>query len=237
MYSMLAEFYDDLMDVDYMAFLEYYKTTWEKYGTNPEIVLDLACGTGNMTVLYEANYDVIGIDISPEMLSKAREKVKPETLLLCMDMRKLDLFGTIDACCCTLDGMGSMQKEEDFLAVLSKVNLFLSPLGIFIFDIISPQKFKEELDGASFFYDTDKVACIWQNSVIDNVCHFKLTYFEPKKNGSYTRIDEEMSERIWEIYEVKSLIASSQMELLEVQSGNGRIFFVCRKGGNTGNWK
>ena len=38
-------------------------------------ILELACGTGNLTIpLTKKNYDIAGIDISEEMLSAAREK-------------------------------------------------------------------------------------------------------------------------------------------------------------------
>ncbi len=235
MYSLLAEFYDDLMEIDYGAFLNYYKEVWNRYGLSPQILLDLCCGTGNMTKLYEGSYDVIGVDLSPEMLTKAREKLTAKTLLLCMDMRALDLFGTIDACCCTLDGFGCLQSEKDFLAALKGVNLFLSPDGILIFDLISPTKFKDELDGRAYFYDTDRVSCVWQSTLEGPLCRFKLTYFIPGEKG-YVRRDEEMSQRVWSRSEVESLIADSGMELLEVREDEDRLFFVCRKGGKTGNW-
>ncbi|HWQ51553.1 MAG TPA: class I SAM-dependent methyltransferase [Terriglobales bacterium] len=235
MYSLLAEYYDELMEADYRAFFDYYQEVWARYGLTPQIVLDLACGTGNMAKLYEAKYDVIGVDISPEMLSKAREKLSSRTLLLAMDMRALDLYGTVDACCCTLDGFGSMLCEEDFLKALSGVNLFLSPGGILIFDLITPGKFKDELDGSAYFYDTKKVSCVWRSALEEPLCNFYLTYFI-LQGEYYTRRDETWAERVWSAGEVETLIAACGMELLEVREDEGRMFFVCRKGGKTGNW-
>ena len=235
MYSLLAEYYDDLMENDYNAFFDYYKAVWARYKLKPQILLDLGCGTGNMTKLYEAEYDVIGVDLSPEMLSKAREKLSPKTLLLCMDMRELDLYGTVDACCCTLDGFGSLLEEKDVAKTLTGVNLFLSPGGILIFDLIAPKKFKNVLDGNAYFYDAEKVSCVWQSALEGPLCRFKLSYFIPRGNG-YIRREEELCERVWSRPEMEALIAASGMELLEVREDGDRMFFVCRKGGATGNW-
>jgi SAM-dependent methyltransferase len=169
------------------------------------------------------------------MLSKAREKLSSKTLLLCMDMCELDLYGTVDACCCTLDGFGSLLEEADAAKALQGVNLFLAPGGIFIFDLITPAKFKDELDGRAYFYDTDEVSLVWQSALEGPLCRFKLTYFIPR-GKSYIRREEEMCERVWSRPEMEALIAASGMELLEVREDWDRMFFVCRKGGATGNW-
>lgn len=45
------------------------------YDVNPDLVCDLACGTGNITIpLAKRGYDMTGVDISEDMLNIAREK-------------------------------------------------------------------------------------------------------------------------------------------------------------------
>ena len=76
-YEALAEFYDSLNpDVDYVKWSEFIQKIIEKYGKiKTEIILDLACGTGSMSVeLAYMGYEVIGVDLSPEMLMAAQEK-------------------------------------------------------------------------------------------------------------------------------------------------------------------
>ena len=77
-YSGFAPIYDLFMgDVDYDSWAEYIKNIWEKYGKKPKLIAELGCGTGNITGrLAKMGYDMIGIDISEEMLLEAKEKEK-----------------------------------------------------------------------------------------------------------------------------------------------------------------
>ena len=69
-FTAIAEYYDRLNGADYDAYAEYVKRVFERYGSGEEsLVLDLGCGTGSLTLaLSERGYDMIGADISPEML-------------------------------------------------------------------------------------------------------------------------------------------------------------------------
>jgi len=118
------------------------------------LVLDLACGTGNMTLrLAQMEYDLIGVDVSEDMLAEAQRKSYEagfNILFLKQDMRKLDLYGTIDAVVCVCDGMSYILNEEDLLAVFKQVRLFLNHGGVFIFDMNTEYKFKEILQNRVF---------------------------------------------------------------------------------------
>ena len=76
-YMALAGYYDELTDdVSYGSFADFYEQLFSLYGLRPESVIDLACGTGSMTLeLAGRGYDMIAVDRSPEMLSQAAEKL------------------------------------------------------------------------------------------------------------------------------------------------------------------
>ena len=48
-----------------------------KNKSNNETVIDLGCGTGSYsTALSEAGFSVLGVDFSPKMVEKAKNKIK-----------------------------------------------------------------------------------------------------------------------------------------------------------------
>ena len=79
-YKDFAFVYDELMnEVDYDGWVDYIENIIKKEETQVKNILELACGTGNLTIpLTKKNYDIAGIDISEEMLSVAREKGEEE---------------------------------------------------------------------------------------------------------------------------------------------------------------
>ena len=75
-YSEFAQVYDLFMDnIPYEEWCSYLETLLKKYGVEDGLVLDMGCGTGNITeALRRRGYDMIGIDNSEEMLAVAMEK-------------------------------------------------------------------------------------------------------------------------------------------------------------------
>ena len=76
-YDLIAPIYDKVNgDVDYKEWADFIEKVIERdyKGGKPELVLDLGCGTGRMTLeLARRGYDMTGVDYSVEMLDIARE--------------------------------------------------------------------------------------------------------------------------------------------------------------------
>ena len=103
-YEGFAQVYDRFMDnVPYAQWTEYLQEIFEKHNLphNTGVICDLGCGTGNMTIpLAKMGYDMIGIDLSEQMLAIASEKTIEEDLnilYLNQDMREFELYGTVRA--------------------------------------------------------------------------------------------------------------------------------------------
>ena len=179
-YSVLAAFYNQLQEADYDGIGAYYHKLLA--GSNvpcpagsPKILLDLACGTGILTRRFaDLNYDVIGADISPEMLSVASEQPHGRIQYCCQDMTKLDLFGTVDACICTLDALNHLPNEKALKETFSRVSLFMNKGGVFAFDMNTILKHKEILSGNTYVYDLDDIYCIWLNSYCDECDNHRI---------------------------------------------------------------
>lgn len=206
-YVDFASVYDRLTDnVDYEKMADHIVSILIENGLSSGLLLDLACGTGSLmrTLLSKGeNYELIGVDGSCEMLSKAREKLCEsgfDALLLCQDMRKTDLHGTVSAAFCTLDGINHLTSPADVLKVFKRLELFVEPGGLFIFDVNTPYKHREVLADNSFIYDLDGVFCVWQNftDVKTLTTDIFLDVFFEKKGGLYGRFSESFSERAYE---------------------------------------
>ena len=144
-YSAIARVYDRLnKDIDYKKWADFFEECFSRFlCQKPEIILDLACGTGRMTrELASRGYDMIGVDGSADMLGEAYASGGEGILYLMQDMRDLELYGTVGATVCCLDSLNYLLKDEDLLKTFSLVHNYSDPDGLFIFDMNTPYKFE-----------------------------------------------------------------------------------------------
>lgn len=239
MYDILADWYDRFQEIDYHAFVDYYEQVFRRFGLEPKLVLDLGCGTGNITLpMAERGYEMIGLDASAEMLQKAAEKTEGEILFLHQDMTEFELYGTVDAMVCALDGVNYLTGDGDFEKMLKLLHYYLNPGGILIFDINSPYKFKKVLNGNTFVYEDEDAFCVWENELEDNICYFDLTFFLKNPDGSYTKRQEFHEERVYTEEEIRDTVKACGLTCLGVYDGlsfeaskpeSERIFFVIQR--------
>lgn len=210
-YDAIAHIYDLLnAELDYAAWAEFAEAAFDRFlPARPELVLDLACGTGSMTHAMAARgYDMIGVDRSPEMLSTALSRTDfdregPSPLFLCQDMRSFELYGTVGAVLCCLDSINYLTDEGDLDRCFATVHNYLDPDGIFLFDVNTPYKFSHTYADNAYILETETedgaVFCGWQNAYDSEsgVCDFYLTLFEENEDGSYSRAEEHQRERCY----------------------------------------
>ena len=162
-YQEFAYFYDEFNGAaDYDALFAYVTGELKAHGIQDGIVADFGCGTGELTLmLAQAGYDMIGIDVSEEMLSVLRDKADalglPLTnpMLLCQDLLQLDLYGTIRAAVSTFDTYNHIGPLENFEKAIAKAAFFMEKDGVFVFDLNTPYKHEKVLSGQTFDFDED----------------------------------------------------------------------------------
>ena len=244
-YEEFADVYDRLQsDVDYEKRTEYLLSLFKKYDRQPTLLLDLACGTGGFSLQFKArDIDVIGVDISAEMLDVARSRFADsgmDALLLCQSAAELDLYGTVDGAVCCLDSLNHIIDEDELRQSIAKVSLFLEPERLFIFDVNTEFKHREILSGNTFVCDEDDVYCVWSCSECDDegIVDIALDFFKRNADGTYRRSFEEFSERAYSVPFLKKTLDDSGLEVLAVLSDlsevaatsyDDRIIFVTRK--------
>ncbi len=98
--------------------------------------MDLACGTGSSLseALARLDYDVVGVDLSDQMLEEAMDKRYESGLniqYLMQDMTELDLYGAVDAVVCVLDSINHLENEEAVRKTFECVSKFTCDGGLF----------------------------------------------------------------------------------------------------------
>lgn len=246
-YYSIAGVYDKLnKEIDYTAWADFFEKCFERYSQKkPDIVLDLACGTGRMTrEMAGRGYDMIGVDGSVDMLSQAYSRGAEGILYLCQDMRELELYGTVGATLCCLDSLNYLTEDGELERVFSLVHNYSDPDALFLFDMNSRYKFENIYADNSYILEDEnedggQIFCGWQNFYDSdtNICSFYLSVFEEQRNGSYSRADEEQYERCYELDFVKNALCNNGFELLDVFSSvdfdkveddSERLYFVAR---------
>jgi len=214
-YSVFAQYYDALTgNVEYPKRAEYLIALLDRLDHKPGLTLDLACGTGSLTLeLFRRGVDIYGVDASVEMLSEAREKcadAEADILFLCQKMQTLDLYGTVDTVICTLDSLNHLRGREEVQKAFSKVSFFMNPGGWFLFDMNTPYKHEKVLGNNTFVYDMENVYCVWQNrySSPSHKVDIRLDFFE-RDDRVYHRSSEHFAEYAYPVEEVREMLSKA----------------------------
>ncbi len=218
-YQDFAALYDVLtFDVDYPAMASFIHQKLESHGIKNGLVLDLACGTGTLTLaLSKLGYEMLGADLSEDMLSVAKLKEGAEGILfLNQPMDDFELYGTVDAIVCVLDSINYLTEDGALEKTMALCANYLNPGGILIFDVNSSYKFQEVLGQKTYRYETDDIFYCWDNDYDEEekLCDLYLSFFCREENGLYRRIDEVHTQRAYSDEELCRAISSAGLTLL-----------------------
>lgn len=262
-YQAFASVYDELMsDVPYDEWVERIDRDIRKYGVSEtsgdrreaaseeeavlaserDLVVDLACGTGVVTrKLFDKGYDVFGVDISSEMLSRAMDSDEERGIMyLNQDICELDLYSTIGTAVCICDSLNYLLSDEELEAAFAGVSNFLYPGGVFIFDCNTSYKYREAIGESTIAEAGDDVSFIWDNyyDEDENVNEYDLTLFIKREDGLYERAEETHLQRGIEKEDIEGLALKSGLEIMliadsdtdgEVSGETERIYAVLKK--------
>lgn len=246
-YTSFASVYDTFMDnIPYEEWAEYLTDLLKEYLVSDGLVLDLGCGTGNMTEqLAKAGYDMIGIDNAEEMLEIAMEKKAQsghDILYLLQDMREFELYGTVKAIVSICDSMNYITEEEDLVKVFRLANNYLDPKGVFIFDFNTVYKYSEILGNQTIAEDRDECSFIWDNYYYEDeqINEYELSLFIREESGLYRKYQETHYQRAYDLETMKSLIKESGLEYITAYDAftknaptdeSERIYVIARENG------
>ncbi|WP_110926943.1 class I SAM-dependent DNA methyltransferase [Bacillus massiliglaciei] len=245
-YERFAYVYDELMkDVPYDKWLELLTAKLQKYKIMGSQVLDLACGTGEITLeLARHGFEVTGVDLSEEMLMVARAKAEKERLnipFFQQNMAELEGLGQFDCVTIFCDSLNYLRTEQDVLDTFAGVSRHVKPQGLFLFDVHSVYKMEHIFQNQTFAVNDDRVSYIWNcfpGSEPYSVEHDLSFFVLEEESGLYDRFDEFHSQRTYPAETYQTWLEAAGFELLEVlgdleeqpvQADTERILFIARK--------
>lgn len=241
-YETFAKIYDEVMDEN--LYLDWLDFTCRHVRKDQQQVLELACGTGILSVeLANLGFNVCGLDLSEDMIELAKKRVDEADEKLAFktgDMLQLEDKNSFDVVTCYSDSICYMPDEQAVGQVFKGVYDALKEKGTFIFDVHSIHQIEEEFSEYSYHYQTDDFAFLWESSPGEHefsVEHF-LTFFVSDKQGKFERFDELHEERTYEISQYEGLLKQAgfnsvkvyaDFEDVEPNDASKRWFFVCQK--------
>lgn len=249
-YHSFAQVYDMFMDnIPYDEWSDYLIGLLKEYDCKEGLVLDLGCGTGNITKrLQKAGYDMIGIDNSMDMLSIAMEKSSAQEdestqiLYLLQDMREFELYGTVAGVVSICDSLNYILEMDELIQVFKLVNNYLDPKGIFIFDCNTIYKFEEIIGEQTIAENRPESSFIWENEYQEDshINIYDLTLYIQEDDGRYSRYEETHYERAYTVEEIQYALAQAGLEYITAYDAftheapkpeSERLYIIARENG------
>ena len=226
-YEDFAQVYDIFMDdIPYRQWCERVTEVLAAHDIRDGLILDLGCGTGSMTELLAARgFDMIGIDLSGQMLDRAlkkREASGLDILYLQQDMRSFELYGTVRAVVCLCDSLNYLLEKEELLETFRLVNNYLDPGGLFLFDFNTVYKYETVIGDCVIAENREECSFIWENYYDgkEKLNEYDLTFFVREKNGLYRKFTETHLQRGYTLDEMRVLTEKAGLIWLEAHDAD-----------------
>ncbi len=212
------------------------------------LVVELGCGTGSFTqVMKNLGYDIMGIDMSPEMLNLARQKSADaglDIMYLEQDMRELDLYCTAGTIVSVCDSVNYVLEDEEIIETFRLVNNFLYPGGVFIFDFNTLFKYRDVIGDTTIAENRDDCSFIWDNYYDDDshINEYDLTIFAKvdSEKELFARSVETHYQRGYTLDEMKGFVEAAGLSFVtaidadtheDPTDDSERIYIVAREQG------
>jgi SAM-dependent methyltransferase len=146
-------------------------------------LLDIACGTG-AHLEHLTGYEVEGLDLDPEMLGVARERL-PNVPLHEGDMADFDLGKRFAAVVCMFSSIGYVRTEERLRSAVASMARHLEPGGVLVVEPwLSPEVWVDRHVGAVFVDQPElKIARMNVGEREGNLSIFEFEYLVGTPNG------------------------------------------------------
>ena len=255
-YSAVADLYDFIVpyrnrpDVDFFVDLA-------KESRGP--VLELGCGTGRVLIpTAKAGVDVVGLDLSPEMLAVCRQRLSQESeavqsraQLVQRDMRQFEFAQRFHLAMIPFRPFQHLLTVDDQLACLRCIHRHLADDGKLLIDVFNPSlpfltedDVGQEYEGGPDFTTPDGRKVTHRDKIVardffNQVLSIEMIYYVTHPDGRQERLVHSFSMRYFFRYEMEHLLVRAGFAVEQVYSDYdknpygskypGDLIFVARK--------
>jgi SAM-dependent methyltransferase len=245
-YGRFAYLYDQLMeDIPYNKWQEVLEEYSAKYQVSGKRLLDVACGTGELSCLFAMQgYQVTGVDLSEDMLAVAMAKAEAAGLKIPFfqqNMAELEIMDKFDFITIFCDSVNYLPSEQEVIQTFDGVANHLTEDGLFLFDVHSENKMENIFKDQTFTHIGDDICYIWncfQGEFPLSVEH-ELTFFvSDQSRRKYDRVEEYHFQRTFPIHQYNLWLEQAGFETLHILGDlenqpptelSERVLFIARK--------
>lgn len=244
-YKSFASVYDEFMDnIPYDEWGEYIHKLLIDNNINKGNIVELGCGTGSITQILDSyGYNMVGIDISLDMLSIANEKKEKSNKNITyqyQSMADFELEKKVDACVCVCDSSNYLIEDGELFSCFRSVYNNLKEDGILIMDFKTEYFYEKELGECTIAENRDDASFIWENYYYkeDKINEYILTLFIKDKAGKFDKYEETHYQRAYSIKEIKQYLTASGLKLINIYDAftnkkpsrhSQRVYIVAKK--------
>lgn len=231
-YNQLAEYYDDLVKDD-EATKEW--VNWIRSFLKPASVLELACGSGEITrSLAGLGYEVDALDLSAEMVEKAKEKDSQHKIhFMVRDMKDLSGLKKYDGILCLCDSFNYLLTKEEVETLFKEVHQHLTDKGLFFFDMHSLDRlyeFEEEFNETGQMEDGSQYQ--WSIMAEDDIIYQDFAFYMPDGSCRQEHHMQKVFDPKWILETLNKyfhvLSVKTDFNLEGIQEGE-KYFYICEK--------
>jgi ubiquinone/menaquinone biosynthesis C-methylase UbiE len=251
-FEAIAPYYDQLMEgIPYIWWFQYVEALLDRFDFPVETVLDLCCGTGNLTMLYAlSGYQAMGVDVSAGMIERAREKADKDGLpvqYFVQDAAELCLPHRFDLVVSLFDSLNNLISPSDLQQCFVRVRQHLNRWGLFIFDLNTAYAFEHKMFDQSNRRADIPVRYEWRGTYdkMTRLCTIHMDFWvtEGGKERHFVEVHRQRAYAEREVMQMLRLAGFNEIYNFNAYTfkpstrRSDRVFFVALKTGEAEEWE
>lgn len=188
MYSRSAQLYDRLYAFkDYDAAADQLHALVQARCPGARTLLDVGCGTGRHLASLRDRYEVAGVDLNPDLLAVARERL-PDVPLHEADMTTFDLGRRFDVVTCLFSSIAYVRTVENMRRAVARMAAHVAPGGLLLVEPwFSVDTYWTNTITANHVDDPDlKISWMYVSELRDRVSHLDIHYLVGTPEGVHS---------------------------------------------------